>query len=677
MKKKYNTPHRYHVVKTRMTEEEYADFTERLKHYDMSQAEFIRQAITRATIRPIVTVLVIIAIALVAAFLLNVVSSCSMMVEGLGVGLASSSYASQDDAMLGAEETYSQMEAALQQKLDRFQQDHDYDEYHFDLDEIGHDPYVLISILSAMYPEGWTLAQIIPTLNTLFEKQYTLTVDVETELRYRDDGNGGVERYPYTICHTRLHYVVEFDVKGFFDNVDHSKLIKQIWSLGIRDKNLLFALKRILKAPIRLENGAMEYPTKGTPQGGIISLLLANIVLNELDQWVDSQWQDNPVTAKYKTSINANGSINKSNAYKFMRRTNLKEMYIVRYADDFRIFCRTKDEAERTMKAVTQWLMERLHLEVSPTKTKIVNVKHRYSEFLGFKMKVFRRADKYVIKSHVGDKQLEHARQKLVTQAKNIIHPRKEKHERGEISLYNSIVVGLQDYYRIATCISEDCSSLGRSVMTVLTNGLKERQGSRLVRNGRKLTVFESQKYGKSKSLRYVKGTDEPVYPISYIRHSIPLSRKRATNCYTPAGRKGLHDNLKINVNLMLALMRQPIGNRSVELADNRISLFSAQYGKCAVTGMPFLTTDEIHCHHIKPKKYGGNDSYENLVLINKLVHRLVHAETVETITYYLEVCNLNKKQMEKLNALRLKAGLGEIRGTQPLKTNKVDCNRL
>ena len=148
--------------------------------------------------------LVIIAIALVAAFLLNVVSSCSMMVESLGAGLASSSYASQDDAMLGAEETYSQMEAALQQKLDRFQQDHDYDEYHFDLDEIGHDPYVLISILSAMHPEGWTLAQIMPTLNTLFEKQYILTVDVETELRYRDDGNGGVERYPYTICNVKL-----------------------------------------------------------------------------------------------------------------------------------------------------------------------------------------------------------------------------------------------------------------------------------------------------------------------------------------------------------------------------------------------------------------------------------------------------------------------------------------
>ena len=78
-----------------------------------------------------------------------------------------------------------------------------------------------------------------------------------------------IARAEFLIQNTRLHYVVEFDVKGFFDNVDHSKLIKQIWSLGIRDKNLLFVLKRILKAPIRLENGAMEYPTKGTPQGGL------------------------------------------------------------------------------------------------------------------------------------------------------------------------------------------------------------------------------------------------------------------------------------------------------------------------------------------------------------------------------------------------------------------------
>lgn len=94
---------------------------------------------------------------------------------------------------------------------------------------------------------------------------------------------------------TKLHYVIEFDIKGFFDNVNHSKLIKQIWALGIQDKHLLYVLRQILKAPIRMPDGSMVYPQKGTPQGGICSPLLANIVLNELDHWIDSQWQENPV----------------------------------------------------------------------------------------------------------------------------------------------------------------------------------------------------------------------------------------------------------------------------------------------------------------------------------------------------------------------------------------------
>lgn len=90
---------------------------------------------------------------------------------------------------------------------------------------------------------------------------------------------------------SHLHYIIEFDIKGFFDNVNHSKLIRQMWTLGIRDKHLLGKIKRILKAPVKLPNGELIYPTKGTPQGGIISPLLANIVLNELDHWVESNWE--------------------------------------------------------------------------------------------------------------------------------------------------------------------------------------------------------------------------------------------------------------------------------------------------------------------------------------------------------------------------------------------------
>lgn len=115
---------------------------------------------------------------------------------------------------------------------------------------------------------------------------------------------------------SHLHYVIEFDIKGFFDNVCHTKLIRQIWAMGIHDKHLIYVLKQILTAPIRMPDGSTEYPRKGTPQGGIISPLLANIVLNELDHWVESQWQEHPLVRKYAVLINKNGSENKGAGYR-------------------------------------------------------------------------------------------------------------------------------------------------------------------------------------------------------------------------------------------------------------------------------------------------------------------------------------------------------------------------
>ena len=164
---------------------------------------------------------------------------------------------------------------------------------------------------------------------------------------------------------SHLHFIIEFDIKGFFDNVNHPKLIKQILAIGIRDKALIYVLRQILLGPIRMPDGKMVNPTKGTPQGGIISPLLANIVLNELDHWIESQWQANPVTRKYAIGLAKNGSENLGHGYRAIRDTNLKEMFIVRYADDFRIFCRNKSDALKTKIAVTQWLAERLKLEVS------------------------------------------------------------------------------------------------------------------------------------------------------------------------------------------------------------------------------------------------------------------------------------------------------------------------
>ena len=193
---------------------------------------------------------------------------------------------------------------------------------------------------------------------------------------------------------------MDVDIKGFFDNVNHAKLLKQIWTLGIQDKNLLCLIGKMLKAPIE-DKGERFVPDKGTPQGGVLSPLLANIVLNELDWWIASQWEEMPVhhVLPSDTYSNKNGTLNKGNLYKKLRKSKLKECHIIRYADDFKIFCKTYGEAIRLKYAVEEWLMDRLKLETSKEKSKITNLKTGYSEFLGIKFKLIRKSGKWVITS--------------------------------------------------------------------------------------------------------------------------------------------------------------------------------------------------------------------------------------------------------------------------------------
>ncbi len=456
---------------------------------------------------------------------------------------------------------------------------------------------------------------------------------------------------------SKVNYVIEIDIEGFFDNVNHSKLIKQIWSMGIQDKHLIYILKCILKAPIRMPDNSIIYPQKGTQQGGVISPLLANIVLNEFDYWIESQWQENPIALKYMSDRGEKG-MDKSKGYNQMRKTKLKEMYIVRYADDIRLFCRKRSDAVKVKEAAVQWLSKRLKLNVSQEKTRIVNVKRKYSEFLGFKIRLMKKSVKHTVKSRMSDKALKKQINKLTEQVKNIAKPRKAKSERQEAYLYNSMVMGVQNYYCLATHICDDCRILNRRVMTILTNRLHTQKGNRLSKTGRTLTRAESKRYGKSKMLRYVSGSKEPIYPIGYIKHKIPMRNKQKINRYTSEGRSEIHDNLRINTNLLKQIMKQPLSNNSIEYADNRISLFSAQWGKCGVTGREFQSIDEIHCHHKIPKNKSGTDEYSNLILVSVQVHILIHATNTDIINKYLQLLQLDKNQMNKLNELRESAKL-------------------
>ena len=120
-------------------------------------------------------------------------------------------------------------------------------------------------------------------------------------------------------------YSVDMDIESFFDNINHSKIIRILWTNGIRDKRLLTIIKKKLKAPI----AGVGIPIKGAIQGGVLSPLLANIYLNELDQWVASQWTECGLTQNRK------------------KTTKMKRGIIIRYADDFKILAKSRNEAKR------------------------------------------------------------------------------------------------------------------------------------------------------------------------------------------------------------------------------------------------------------------------------------------------------------------------------------------
>ena len=451
-----------------------------------------------------------------------------------------------------------------------------------------------------------------------------------------------------------LHYVVDVDIKGFFDNINHGKLIKQLWTLGIRDKSLIAVISKMLKAQI--EN--IGIPDKGTPQGGILSPLLANVVLNEFDWWINSQWENIPTKYQYKPRIYQNGELDYSNKYTALKATNLKEVYIVRYADDFKLFCRNHQDAVKLFEATKQWLKNRLHLEVSKEKSRIVNLRKNYSDFLGIKFKVHRKGKKsnkdtkWVAKSHIQDKTLNKIKTNVRKHITNIQKPKVNLELA--IDLYNSFVIGTHNYYNCATNCNIDMAKLSNQTRTKIFVRLK----SRRVNKSDKLPDYIKKVYGKSEMLRMI--GNKPLLPLSYVQHSKLMNFSQAS-IYNPIDRDKIHNTQKVaDYKIIKYLIENPIQGQSTEYNDNRISLYIGQLGKCAVTKEE-LEVGNMECHHIQPKSLGGLDNYNNLVLITKEVHKLIHSTQMETINKYLKYVPVDKVTLENLNKLRTKVGNLEI----------------
>ncbi|RUL57145.1 group II intron reverse transcriptase/maturase [Lysinibacillus antri] len=465
------------------------------------------------------------------------------------------------------------------------------------------------------------------------------------------------------INNNRMQYVVDIDIKGFFDEVKHTKLMRQIWTTGIQDKQLLVILRKMLKAPVVLPNGDITYPTKGTPQGGILSPLLANINLNEFDWWIANQWESKKCRSINNHYIKSTGLYSHQYRYKQLRKTSsLKEMYVVRYADDFKIFTTSRANAKKIFIASKMWLEERLGLPISEEKSQITNLKKKSSEFLGFDLKMERKGydrvgnKKFVCHSHITEKARKRIKEQLKSQIKVIQRAPNGQELMKQLQIYNSMVIGIHNYYQIATQVNASLMPIQYQLTVVERHRFKHLS---LKKRSKVHHIKDKgiQPYLRSKMTRYI--NDYPIIPIGFIKTRNALMPKNGVCKFTTEGRALIHQKQRSVPEWQLQWLREhPISSdrATIELNDNRISLFVAQNGKCAVMGEELILT-EMDCHHKTLWHKTKDDRYSNLVLLSRDVHKLIHVTTKETIQKYVEMIKPNAEQRHKLNQLRTMVG--------------------
>ena len=426
------------------------------------------------------------------------------------------------------------------------------------------------------------------------------------------------------------YYCVDIDIKGFFDNVNHGKLLKQMWSLGIRDKRLLCIISKLLKCEIEGEGIA----TKGTPQGGILSPLLSGIVLNELDWWISDQWETYQPNEMKKNS---------SFRVKAGQSSNMKEGFLVRYADDFKVMCKSYAEAQRYYHAIVDFLNSRLGLQISPEKSKVTNLKRNSTDFLGFKIKVIPKGTSrfgFVAKTEMSKK----AKIKVTQNIRNCVIQIQSHTTADSISQYNSAVIGIQNYYKIATNIYNNLDRINYSLMRTHYNRLK--RIAKRVRFRDTPTEFQKKTKGLSANKKIYQIKEINLIPLTGVHHKSPRNFSQEICNYTFRGREKIHNNQKVldEANLE-ALQLYFRADETIEFRSNAISKYVAQYGKCYVTGEKLKPKNSIALRII-PKERNGTDKFNNIAIISKSAERMIYDEKTN-------LQKLDVKQKEKLNKLR------------------------
>ena len=431
----------------------------------------------------------------------------------------------------------------------------------------------------------------------------------------------------------KCNWVVEGDIKGFFDNIDHNVMIESLWNIGIRDRRVLCIIKEMLKAGVM---GEAEVSDIGTPQGGIISPLLANIYLNRFDQYIANGFEHKKLR---NPSSRHDGDIRKMRV-----SSNIKTAYFVRYADDWVILTDSRESAEKLKHRAKQYLHDTLKLELAEEKTLITNVRTRPAKFLGFEIAMRKQNGRWVNYVRPERERLE---RKLKELKREIFYLRKvpstDMNRLLEgITRVNSMIVGLVNYYNTADQISVVLRRPAWAIKYTAYKSLK-RFGGKWVR-ANQVSNQIGYNTGHAAHIPAIKanGMWIGITDLNFAKWESEPLKNQQENPYTPEGREIYSKRMRKRGLLTrtdevnssehahyLRMSKHPLYN--FEYFMNRPYCYSRDKGKCRICA-GYVEPKEVRIHHVNPKLPKEEvNKVKNLIVVHEYCHSLIHNVQADT----------------------------------------------
>lgn len=387
-------------------------------------------------------------------------------------------------------------------------------------------------------------------------------------------------------------------------------------------------IKAMLKAGIM--NEIAENPL-GTPQGGIISPLLANTYLHTLDKWVVREWEEKKTKHTYK--------------YKFSRHralktgSNLKPAYLIRYADDWVLITDTKSNAEKWKKRIAKYLNTKLKLTLSEDKTLITNVREKSIHFVGFDFKEVQGKSRtgFITRTRPNGERLK-AKVKQIRKNIKAIKKTTDKNQLiHQINLVNSQIRGLCEYYQAATWVNIDLAKYANSLLTTAYKTLKQHGGDWIPANQTNNLLAIHSEYAKQIPAIEIEGLKIGITSLAFAKWKKTQLKNQDETPYTAHGREKYRERTGkkplfaradelLNLHLSGLIAKGLTGGKyTFEYFLNRAYAFNRDKGKCRVCGTEAQNWN-VHIHHVQPNlpKELVN-RVPNLVTTHEICHNLIH----------------------------------------------------